>query len=125
MLGNAPVITMIPVIDVTRADAFYRGVLGLRPYAVDAPDGIFYEAGEGTRLGLYRRGPTVADHTVCTFVVPDIEAMIDALVAKGVVFEQYDLPGLKTDARGIALTGGTRSAWFKDTEGNILSITEL
>ena len=125
MLGNAPVITMIPVVDVTRADSFYRGVLGLTRAAVDAPHGIFYEAGEGTRLRLYRRGPTVADHTVCTFVVPDLEAMIDTLTAKGVCFEQYDLPGIKTDARGIAVVGGARVAWFKDTEGNILSITEL
>ncbi len=116
---------MIPVVDVTRADGFYRGVLGLQPYAVDAPDGIFYEAGEGTRIGLYRRGPTVADHTVCTFVVPNLEEAVDGLTARGVVFEHYDLPGLRTDARGIGLAGGARVAWFKDTEGNILSITEL
>lgn len=125
MLGHAPVITMIPVVDVTRADGFYRGILGLQPYAVDAPSGIFYEAGEGTRVGLYQRTETRADHTVCTFVVEQLEPIIDALAARGVKMEQYDTPELKTDAYGIARTGGARTAWFKDTEGNILSITEL
>ncbi len=124
ILGNAPVVTMIPVVDLTRADTFYRNVLGLRPFAVDAPAGIFYEAGAGTLLCLYERTATRADHTVCTFIVRNIEATIDALTARGVHFEHYDLPNARTNARGIAPTGGTLTAWFLDTEGNILAVTQ-
>jgi hypothetical protein len=58
-------------------------------------------------------------------VVDDIEAVVDALRKRGVVFEQYDMPGMKTDERGIATLGPGKSAWFKDTEGNILSIFKV
>jgi hypothetical protein len=77
-------------------------------------------------LALYPRDTlTKADHTVAGWVVDDIEAVVDALIKRGVVFEQYDMPGMKTDERGIATLGPGKSAWFKDTEGNILSIFEV
>ncbi len=124
-LHAAPVITMIPVVDQLRADAFYRGVLGLKLFAIDAPSGIFYEAGDGTLICLYiRETATQAEHTVCAFVVPDLEASMAELTARGVEFQHYELWNAQTDERGIAPTGGTRTAWFYDTEGNILALTE-
>jgi len=62
---------------------------------------------------------------VAGWKVENIEEVVEALRERGVVFEQYDLPGLKTDEQGIAAIGPSKSAWFKDTEGNILSIAEF
>ena len=85
-----------------------------------------FECGQGTRLYLYQRDTaTKADHTVAGWEVENIEEVVEALRERGVVFEQYDLPGLKTDERGIATSGPVKSAWFKDTEGNILAISEF
>jgi hypothetical protein len=77
-------------------------------------------------LYLYEReGGTKADHTVAGWVVDDVEKAVDMLSERGLEFEQYDLPGLKTDERGIAESNGMKGSWFKDSEGNILSFTEL
>jgi predicted enzyme related to lactoylglutathione lyase len=123
MLANAPVLTSIPVVDFERAVGFYQDALGLRLIAVIEEAGLaLFEAGAGTRLFLYQRGPTTADHTVASFVVEDTERAVRELSARGVVFEQYDLPGLKTNAMGIAELGPAKSAWFKDTEGNIIAV---
>ena len=123
MLGNAPVMTSIPVVDFGRAVGFYRDTLGLNLVAAIEEMGVaLFEAGAGTRLFLYQRGPTTADHTVASFVVEDVERTVRELRARGVVFEQYDMPGLKTNAMGIAEFGPDKSAWFKDTEGNILAV---
>lgn len=85
-----------------------------------------FACGEGTQLYLYQRDTaTKADHTVAGWKVDNIEEVVQALRERGVVFEQYDLPGLKTDWPGIATIGPSKSAWFKDTEGNILSIAEF
>ena len=130
MLGNAAAVTMLPAVDLDRAIRYYTDVLGLKPVDIGTPPeaGLAaFTAGGGTQLALYLRGATKADHTVLTFIVADIEAELDALVSKGVKFEQYNLPdfGLVTDARGIAELGGTKNAWFKDTEGNLLALAEM
>jgi len=126
MLANAPVAAILPAVDLERAIKFYKGKLGLQP--IDTPDqgGIMFESGQGTQLYLYQRDTaTKADHTVAGWKVDNIEQVVRALREKGVVFEQYDLPGLKTDEHGIATMGPGKSAWFKDTEGNILAISEF
>ena len=125
MLANSRVTAILPAVDLARAKEFYEKKLGLEP--IDTPvAGAMFEGGQGTMLALYPRDtPTKADHTVAGWVVDDIEAVVDALKKRGVVFEQYDMPGMKTDERGIATLGSTKSAWFKDTEGNILSIFEV
>ncbi len=87
MLANAPVMTSLPVVDFGRAIGFYQNTLGLNPVAVDEEMGIaVFEAGAGTRLFLYQRGPTTADHTVAAFVVEDAEQAVRELRARGVVF---------------------------------------
>jgi catechol 2,3-dioxygenase-like lactoylglutathione lyase family enzyme len=128
MLANAPVSAILVATDIERAKKFYIGNLGLRLVETSGSpeDGAMFKSGDGTMLYLYEReGGTKADHTVAGWLVADIEKAVEGLSERGVVFEQYDMPGLKTDERGIAVEGPAKSAWFKDTEGNILAITEL
>lgn len=124
MLTQARVMPTIPVVDFERAKKFYEDRLGLRPARPATPDGIMYECGGGTLIFLYPRAPTKADHTVASFVVDDLEASVKTLRARGIVFEEYDFPGLKT-INGIATLGTEKAAWFKDTEGNILAVSQL
>lgn len=123
MLGNFSVSPTIPVTDLQRAKDFYTQKLGL-VIEKELSAGITFKAGNGTRLYIYKRGPSKADHTLASFLVKDVEAAIDELVAKGVVFEQYDFPGLKTNTKGIAVMDkeGEKGAWFKDPDGNILAV---
>jgi hypothetical protein len=82
------------------------------------------QAGSGTSILFYERPvPTKAEHTVAGFSVDDLDATMSELRSLGVEFEEYDMPGLKTE-HGVAVMGAIRSAWFRDTEGNILSISE-
>jgi hypothetical protein len=83
-----------------------------------------YESAGGTKLYIYQRGATKADHTVAGFAVADVEAEVKELKARGVVFEEVEAPGFKT-VDGIATMNGMKAAWFKDTEGNILAISDI
>lgn len=124
MLSTAPVTTILPVKDMQRARAFYEGKLGFKAEG-PKPDGKFvYRVGGGAMLALYpKEGGTKADHTAVSFEVKDIAADIQALERAGVVFEDYDLPGLKTENH-VCVLGSEKAAWFKDTEGNFLCLHE-
>ena len=126
MLRDAPVRAVVPASDCARAREFYLETLNLPEVDIPAPGKDFMvEAGEGTQLYVYEReAGTKADHTVASWVVDNVEEAVEELSERGVVFEQYDMPGLKTDEHGIADLEGTKVAWFKDPEGNILSVTE-
>lgn len=124
MLGSAPVVANVPVVDLERAKSFYTDSLGLK-VAMTVPDGIVFEAGQGTRIFLYQRGATKADHTVASFKVDDVAGTVVGLKAKGVAFESYDMGELKTDANNIAHIGPLQAAWFKNTEGNILCVANM
>ena len=126
MLTNSPIRPTIPVVDLNRAKRFYETTLGLKPVPDnnddDAASGIaVFECGNSTLIELYQRGPSKADHTVATFEVSNIEDEVNTLRGKGVNFEEYDMPEIKTQ-NGIAAQGSVRAAWFKDSEGNILCI---
>jgi len=123
MLANAPVTTMLPVKDLTRARAFYEGKLGLKPVGLK-PDGKFtYDCGGATLALFPKEGGTKADHTAVSFQVLDIAASIAELERAGVTFEDYDFPGLKTVGH-VCVLGAEKAAWFLDTEGNILCLHE-
>ncbi len=126
MLSKAIVTPTLPVVDLKRARKFYEEKLGLKVISEDPSPGITLEAGNGTRLYIYQRSVTKADHTVAEFKVEDVEAEVKSLKGKGIKFEEYDLPkiGIKTIG-GIATMDGHKGAWFKDTEGNILSISNI
>ena len=124
MLSTAPVNPTIPVVDLERAKAFYTGKLGLKIIS-ENPGGVIVEAGAGSTLLLFPRAEaTKAEHTVAGFYVADVEAEVAALRAKGIVFEDIDMPGLKTE-NGIAHIGPSTAAWFKDSEGNVIGIGDV
>ncbi|WP_066334075.1 VOC family protein [Azohydromonas lata] len=123
MLSNASVTTMLPVKDMARARAFYETCLGLQPGGLQ-PDGKFVYRVGGSTLALFPKAEgTKADHTAISFQVSDIAAEIQELKRAGVVFEDYDFPGLKT-VNHVCVLGAEKAAWFKDTEGNYLCIHE-
>ena len=124
MLSTAPVNPTIPVVDLERAKAFYIDKLGLKLIS-ENPGGTIIGAGGGTMLLLFPRAEaTKAEHTAAGFTVSDVEAEVAALRAKGIVFEDIDMPGLKTE-NGIANIGPFKAAWFKDTEGNIIGVGDV
>jgi catechol 2,3-dioxygenase-like lactoylglutathione lyase family enzyme len=123
MLSNYPLYPTLPAADLDRARRFYEQTLGFTP-ANEDPEGILYESG-GSRFLLYpSQFAGTGQQTVASWEVDDLEKVVTDLRQRGIVFEQYDLPGLKTDQNGIAELGDTRGVWFKDTEGNILSVSE-
>ena len=123
MLSHSAVTTMLPVIDMVRARAFYEDCLGLQPGAL-RPDGKFVYRVGGSALALFPKpGGTKAEHTAISFQVPDIAASIEALKNRGVVFENYDFPDFKT-VNHVCVLGSEKAAWFKDTEGNYLCLHE-
>lgn len=122
MLEKSPMTTILPVMDMARARAFYETKLGLQPDGL-RPDGKFvYRVGDGGLLALFQRGAaTRADHTAVSFEVPDVAAAVRTLEERGVRFNDYDLPGLKT-VEHVCVLGSEKAAWFNDPEGNILCI---
>lgn len=123
MLSASTVTTMLAVKDLDRARAFYEGCLGLEPGGL-RPDGKFVYRVGGSLLALFPKPEgTKADHTAVSFQVKDINTSIATLKAAGVVFEDYDFPGLKT-VHHVCVLGAEKAAWFKDTEGNCLCIHE-
>jgi catechol 2,3-dioxygenase-like lactoylglutathione lyase family enzyme len=112
----------IPAQDMARARDFYESTLGLK--GVEAADGVQYQCGGTSFLLFESRGEASGTHTQMGWDVDNVEATVDDLTNQGVKFEVYDMPGFKTDAKGIAEIGGMKGAWFKDTEGNLLAIGE-
>lgn len=119
MLSDSDAFSGFSSDDIPAAKAFYADVLGLE---VDEANGMLTLHHPGGRHTLIYPKPdhVPAAYTTLNFPVKDIEATVDALVARGVVFEAY--PGL--DDRGINRHGGPLIAWFKDPAGNILSVLE-
>ncbi len=124
MLASAPTHTTLPAADLERARRFYEGTLGLTPADVQ-PGGVFYETGGGSRFLVF---PTTSQasgtHTQIGFQVDDIVAEVAELRSRGVTFEAYDMPAFDRETM-IATLPAVRSAWFKDSEGNLLGIVEL
>ena len=93
-------------------------------YLAASAAGILVDLGGGSRILLYQSpGGDQPTHTVAGWEVPELEPIIERLQAAGVVFEDYDLPGLRTEGH-IAWIGPERAAWFRDSEGNVLAISE-
>ncbi len=123
MLKNAPITPYIPAADVARARRFYEGKLGLVPREEYA-GGVIYECGRGTSVFMYpSAGAGTSKASYAFWTVDDVEAEVADLKAKGIVFEEYNMPGIKTK-NSIATAGGAKTAWFKDTEGNILAVSQ-
>ena len=124
-LANAVVTATLTVTDLNRAKTFYTEKLGLTPSSevVDDPmGGALFNAGGGTTLYIYQGGVPKATNTVAGFKVDDVLTTVNELKGKGVQFESYDTPEIKTDENNIATFGGFQAAWFKDPDGNIIAV---
>jgi catechol 2,3-dioxygenase-like lactoylglutathione lyase family enzyme len=131
MLANGRIANRLPAQDLERARAFYAEKLGLEPVE-ERPGGLRYVCASGEFALFQSTGRASGEHTQMGWEVDDIDETVRELRGRGVVFEEYDLPGLKT-ADGIAeIEGnypskgtGERAAWFRDSEGNMLGIGEI
>ncbi len=122
MLSDKNSDATIAVSDIGAAKKFYEGVLGLTPAGPTGPEVLLYKTGS-TRLMVYRSEYAGTNRaTAATWSVgKEVDAIVAALSARGVVFEKYDMPGSAWEA-GVHVMGHMRAAWFKDPDGNILSI---
>jgi predicted enzyme related to lactoylglutathione lyase len=112
----------LPASDMERAKRFYADRLDFKPVSQDET-GVHFVVG-GTRFRLFRSGGVASGtHTQLAFVVDDVSDVVARLKARGLEFETYDYPNLKT-IDGIADLGYARAAWFKDSEGNLLGIAQ-
>ena len=123
MLEQSEVHANVPASDLKRARSFYTETLGLTPSTEDGyairfptPSGSWFQVYETSYAGTGK-------HTIAQFDVPDLSSAVRDLKAKGVAFETYDIPGVEWDGE-IASMGGFRTAWFLDSEGNILCLDE-
>ena len=122
MLGKSAVTTILPVVDMNRARDFYEKKLGLSPRGFAADGNFVFECGGEASIALIPKPQgTKAEHTALSFEVGDIASEIVDLQGRGVAFEDYDLPGLRT-VEHVCVIGSDRAAWFKDTEGNFLCL---
>jgi catechol 2,3-dioxygenase-like lactoylglutathione lyase family enzyme len=124
MLQDSPLYAYIPARDLDRARRFYEGRLGFKPDAT-TNGGVAYRFGGGTACFLYptpNAGTSQASQAFWS--VADVDREIEALKARGVVFETYDdMPGERSPS-GAVTAGGAKAAWFKDSEGNILALIQ-
>ena len=116
----------VSVADMQRAKEFYEGKLGLAAAGDDPDGGRTYECGERTTLHVFpsAAGAGASGATVAGWQVDDVEQIVDELTASGVSFANYDDEPIATDHRGIAVYGESKSAWFKDPDGNILAVVQ-
>ena len=125
MLADAEVAAIVPVSDIDRAIEFYGTVLGLETQArrEDLPENreAEFRAANGMLLAYESVGAGQSRHTIAGFRVPDLDAAVATLRERGVVFDEYDMPNLKTE-NGIAALGDVRAAWCRDPDGNILAL---
>jgi catechol 2,3-dioxygenase-like lactoylglutathione lyase family enzyme len=131
MLKEARIAARIPAQDLERARTFYAEKLGLEPIE-ERPGGLLYRGASGEFALFQSAGASPGTFTQLAFEVDDIEATVAELRERGVVFEEVDVPGLRT-VEGIAEVAGNypskgsgeRASWFRDSEGNMLGVSEL
>jgi len=125
-ISTAVAYTTLASTDLDRAERYYRDMLGFDVERMPSPpSGLMVHAGQGTGLSIYERPtPPHCDTTAMTLLVEDLDAAMRDLRAHGVTFEEYDLPYMKT-TNGVAVEGPTKASWFKDPDGNILSLVQM
>jgi catechol 2,3-dioxygenase-like lactoylglutathione lyase family enzyme len=123
MLGQSQLTTIVPVVDVDRARRFYEEKLGLGPGERTGDGGLLYRTRDGSFELSPRKAPAPNPYTVMSFEVADVVREVSELEGRGVAFEDYDLPDLKTVGH-VCVLGSDKAAWFKDPEGNILCVHE-
>jgi catechol 2,3-dioxygenase-like lactoylglutathione lyase family enzyme len=123
MIGSGRISAVLCSSDLERSREFYEGKVGLTLSPETIPNHLLFDCGNGTTLLVYGRpAPNAADHTQVRFWTEDVEADVRELSARGVEFEDYDFPTLKTVDHVATVAGIGRSAWFKDPDGNTLAL---
>ena len=123
MLQNSPMYSYIPAKDISRARNFYEDKIGLKP-GEEIAGGVVYKFADHTGAFLYpTQNAGTSKASQAFWQVDDVEREVAELKKRGVVFEDYDEPNMKT-VNGIMTAGGAKAAWFKDSEGNILAIIQ-
>ncbi|MFE7836905.1 VOC family protein [Streptomyces sp. NPDC057474] len=132
ILARGSVATRLPAQDLDRARRFYAEKLGLEPVD-ERPGGLLYRCGGGTEFALFTStGASPGTFTQMGWQVDDVEAVVTELRQRGVVFEEVDVPGFRTEGGIAEIEGnypskgarGERAAWFRDSEGNLLGVGE-
>jgi catechol 2,3-dioxygenase-like lactoylglutathione lyase family enzyme len=122
MIAQGLACATLPSSDLERSRRFYEQALGLTEHPHAPAGGVWYEAGRGTLLHVYETTAARGEHTAVTFLVQDFEQTIAELRTRNVDFEEYDLPGLKTDDGVWRASAGFSAAWIRDPDSNILAI---
>ncbi len=123
MFCGKRVMTMLPAANMERAERFYADKLDLHPAERESDGSVVYDC-NGSMFAVYpSQFAGTAKNTAAMFETDNLDRDMRELRSKGVVFEEYDLGELKT-RNGVASMDGIRGAWFKDSEGNILALTE-
>jgi catechol 2,3-dioxygenase-like lactoylglutathione lyase family enzyme len=124
-LSDCTVQALLAVSDLDRARRFYEQQLGLVPGEVEQQT-VLYPCADGTSVLVYLSADNAGQSsaTLAGWSVDDLDQTMDELASRGVVFEQYDQPGLKTDERGVFDAGSFRAAWVRDPDGNTLALTQ-
>jgi len=123
MLSTGRISAVLCSTDLTRSQAFYEQQVGLTLSPETIPNHLLFESSDGTTVLVYGRpAANQADHTQVRFWSTDVQRDVKDLLARGVVFEDYDFPTLKTVGHVATTAGIGRSAWFKDPDGNTLAL---
>ena len=124
MLTDSNIIAVLPAKDINRAKDFYRDKLGIEPSESMEADTVMYRCANGTSFLIYQtENAGSAKNTQMGWETDNLEGEMEELRGRGVVFEDYDFPGLKTE-NGIATASWGKAAWFLDSEGNIINIAQ-
>jgi predicted enzyme related to lactoylglutathione lyase len=114
----------IPAQDVKRARQFYEQKLGLKPAQEEGDGGAMYQTGDSGFLVFLSTGKASGDHTQMALEVEDVAIAAAEMKSRGVKFEEYDYPNFKTNDGLVDMPDGTKGGWFKDTEGNLIALTQ-
>ena len=124
MFKDSNIIAVLPAKDINRAKEFYRDKLGIEPSDSMEEGSLMYRCGQGTGFLVYQtENAGTAKNTQLGWETEDLEREMEELRGRGVVFEDYDFPGLKTE-NGVATADWGKAAWFLDSEGNILNVSQ-
>ena len=124
-LGSYPLTPRLPAADIERAREWYEAKLGLTPeHSEDIEQGLWYLTGGGWFYLYPTPSAGTAQNTAAGWTVSDLEAVVTELQLRGVTFEDYDFGEMKTVNGVLNTPGGYKAAWFKDSEGNSLELSE-
>ncbi|MBB5869723.1 catechol 2,3-dioxygenase-like lactoylglutathione lyase family enzyme [Allocatelliglobosispora scoriae] len=123
MTVTGRVLGTLPASDLARAKDFYARNLGLKPVK-ETDAGLVFECGDNSRILLFpSTGRASGDHTQAVFEVADVSGEVATMKANGITFEEFDLPGMRTED-GVVTMEGVESAFFHDSEGNLICISQ-